>query len=196
VQARTLHDSIRRRQPMIRAMKISVCAAVALSALAAGCNVPDAIQRSQRLQLDAMVQYRTEMAAYHEKVKTRLVADKRRELDVALAASLAQAADAAGKVPVAVVTEKVSKRQSLEQEFLANVARLDGEFAQRQAAIDRAIDLAKGSLALINNYSQLGAAVKNLFVREVESTNLVNQYESEGSTDNAGTTGEPQASGS
>ena len=182
---------------MIRLSHVVLLAATGLLALAAaGCGAPDAIQRSQRLQLDAMVQYRTEMAAYHEKVKARLVDDKRRELDAALAATLKEAADAAGKVPVTIVADKVSKRQALEQDFLANVARLDGEFQQRQAAIDRAIELARGSLALINNYSQLGAAVRNLFVREVESTTLVNQYESEGSTTNAASPVEPSASGS
>jgi hypothetical protein len=181
---------------MIHTSHVGLIAAAGLFALAAaGCGTPDALQRSQRLQLDAMVQYRTEMAAYHEKVKTRLVADKRRELDAALTASLTQAADAAGKVAVTVVADKVGKRQSLEQEFLANLARLDGEFQQRQAAIDRAIDLARGSLALINNYSQLGTAVRNLFVREVESTTLVNQYELEGSPNNAGSPVEPSASG-
>jgi len=188
---------------MIRTAQLCLLAAVAMSALAAaGCGTPDAIQRSQRLQLDAMVQYRGEMAAYHEKVKDRLVADKRRELDAALAVSLAQAADPTGKVTVAAAVEKMNKRQSLEQEFLANVARLDGEFAQRQAAIDRAIELARGTLALINDYSRLGSAVKNLFVREVEANDILNQYDSEGSRNNAPSTSDssstsgPQAGGS
>jgi len=183
---------------MTRANSMCLVALAALAAVAAatGCAAPDAIQRSQRLQLDAMVQYRAEMAAYHEKATARMVADKRHELDAAMAASLAQAADPAGKVSVVTAMAKVSRRQSLEQEFLANVTRLDGEFGQRQAAIDRAIELARGTLALINDYSRLGSAVKNLFVRDVEANDLLNQFESEGSKDNVGSTSEPQSAAS
>jgi hypothetical protein len=181
---------------MIRMISTWLLIGAFLAALAAsGCGTPDAIRRSQQLQLDTMVQYRAEMVAYHEKVRTRLAADKRQELDAALAAALAQAADGTGKVPVATVLEKASKRTALEAEFARNLARLDGEFAQRSVAIDRAIDLARGTLSLMTDYSRLGSAVRSLFVREVESQEIVSQYESERSTGNGGSAGEPEASG-
>ncbi|MBM4018430.1 MAG: hypothetical protein FJ288_08920, partial [Planctomycetes bacterium] len=126
-----------------------IAAGLAACALACGCAAPAAVQRSQRLQLDAMVQYQGEMAAYHEKVKTQLAADKRRELDAALAASLAQSAGADGRLDAAAAMEKVRKRLALEDEFRASLARLDGQFSQRQAAIGRAIELARGTLDLL-----------------------------------------------
>jgi len=171
--------------------------ALALAAVAAlaGCGTPEALQRSQQLQLEAMVQYRGEMAAYHEKVKAQLAADKRAELDAALGASLAQAADAEGRIPLAVTAEKVQKRLALEDEFRANLARLDGEFAQRQAAIGRAIELARDTLDLVADYSRLGALVRSLFVREIETKQKVETYETERSVGNAGSTNEPEASG-
>jgi len=146
---------------------------LAALALAAGCAGPAAVERSQRLQLAAMTQYRDEMAAYHAKVKAQLAADKRAELDTALAASLAQSADAEGRVALAAAVEKVQKRLAKEDEFRANLARLDGEFAQRQAAVGRAIDLAERTLALLEDYSRLGTLIRSLFVREVEAQQTV-----------------------
>ena len=176
---------------------VGLYAAVALlvSLIAvAGCGTPAALERSEQLQLAAMVQYRDEMAAYHEKIKVQLAADKREELDTALAASLAQAADAEGHVPVVAALEKVQKRLALEDQFRANLARLDGEFAQRQAAIGRAIDLAQSTLGLIGDYSRLGSLVRSLFVREIETKQLVTTYETEGSQNNVGSPSQPDAS--
>ena len=173
------------------ALALALLAAVAV----AGCGAPAAVQRSQELQLAAMVQYRDEMAAYHEKVKAQLADEKRRELDGALAASLAQAADAEGRVPLAAATEKVAKRLGLEDEFRRNLARLDGQFAQRQADIGRAIDLARGTLDLLTQYGRLASLVRSLFVRETEAQDVVNTYETERSVSNAGSPGEPEASG-
>jgi hypothetical protein len=182
---------------VIRIAKSVVLAALAAAlAATAGCGAPAAVERSQQLQLEAMVQYRDEMAAYHEKAKARLLADNRGELDTALAASLAQAADAEGRVPLAAAVEKVQKRLALEDEFRASLARLDGEFAQRQAAIGRAIELARDTLDLLADYSRLGTLVKSLFVREIEAQGAVTAYETERSQTNAGSPSEPQASGS
>jgi len=49
-----------------------------VAALASGCT-SGAVERSQRLQVVAMVQYRDEMAAYHEAMRARLLAAKLRE---------------------------------------------------------------------------------------------------------------------
>lgn len=178
----------------IQRITLVLLAAVVL-ALAAGCGAPAAVQKSQELQLAAMVQYRDEMAAYHEKVKTQLAAEKHGQLDAALAASLAQAADADGRVPVAAALEKTAKRLALEEEFRTKLARLDGEFDQRQAAIGRAIDLARDTAALIAEYGRLAALVRSLFVRETEADALVNTYQIERSTSHAGSTDEPEAGG-
>ena len=181
---------------MYRPARFSVTVVVlAAVAALAGCGTPEALQRSQRLQLEAMVQYRGEMAAYHEKVKVQLAADKRAELDAALAASLAQAADAEGRVPLAAAAEKVQKRLALEDEFRTNLAHLDAEFAQRQAAIGRAIELARDTIDLVADYSRLGALVRSLFVREIETQQKVETYETERSVSNAGSTSEPEAGG-
>jgi hypothetical protein len=176
--------------------KIYILVAALLAGVAAaGCGTPAAIERSQQLQLAAMVQYRDEMAAYHEKVKAQLAADKRHELDLALAASLTQSADAEGRVTAAVAAEKVAKRLALEDEFRANLARLDSQFAERQAAIGRAIDLAHGTLDLLANYGRLGTLVRSLFVREAETQEIVKTYETERSTSNAGSPSEPETGG-
>jgi hypothetical protein len=161
----------------------------------AGCTVPAAVERSQRLQLEAVVQYRDEMAAYHEKVKARLAEDKRAELDAALAASLAQAADAEGRVGTAAALEKVRKRLELEDQFRASLAHLDGEFQQRQAAVDRAIDLARGTLDLLADYSRLGTLIRSLFTREVEAREILQNYETERSPSHAGSPSEPETDG-
>ena len=158
-----------------------------------GCSAPAALERSQHLQLAAMTQYRDEMAAYHAKVKAQLEADKRRELDTALAASLAQAADAQGKVDTAAAIEKVRKRLDLEEKFRANLTRLDGEFLQRQTAIGRAIDLARDTLTLVSNYNRLGVLIRSLFVREIDAAEKIQNYETERSAPNAGSPDEPEA---
>jgi multidrug efflux pump subunit AcrA (membrane-fusion protein) len=161
----------------------------------AGCTAPVAVERSQRLQLEAMVQYRDEMAAYHDKVKTQLAADKRTELDSALAASLAQSADGGGRVDVATALEKVRKRLDLEEQFRASLARLDGEFLERQAAIGRAIELARGTLDLLADYSRMGTLIRSLFTREVEAREVITNYETERSPSHAGSPSEPEAGG-
>jgi hypothetical protein len=166
---------------------------LAASAIPAGCTGPAALERSQSLQLGAMTQYRDEMASYHEKVKAQLEADKRRELDAALAASLAQAADGEGHVDVAAAVEKVRKRLDLEQEFRTNLVRLDSEFRQRQVAIGRAIDLARDTLGLVADYNRLGVLIRSLFVREIDAAEKVQNYETERSPTNAGSTSEPEA---
>lgn len=165
-----------------------------VAVLAGGC-VPTAVERSQRLQLAGMVQYRDEMAAYHEKVRTRTVADKQRELDAALEASLRQSADGDGRVPVATVVEKLQKRQTLERTLQDNLARLDEQFAQRQAAIGRAIELGRETLGLIEDYGRLGALVRSLFVREIEATQLVKDYADEREANHAGSGSESEAGG-
>jgi hypothetical protein len=163
-------------------------------AAAQGCSAPPALERSQQLQLDAIVQYRDQMALYHQKVRGQLLVQKTAELDQAHAASLAQAADAEGKVPVTVALEKHRKRAELEATFQANLARLDREFNERQVAIDRAIQLGQGSLDLLTNYNRLGSVVRSLFVKDIEAKELVDTYTStEGSTANAGSPSEPEA---
>jgi hypothetical protein len=166
---------------------------LATSAILAGCSGPAALERSQSLQLSAMTQYRDEMASYHEKVKAQLEADKRRELDAALAASLAQAADGEGRVDVAAAVEKVRKRLDLEQEFRTNLVRLDNEFRQRQVAVGRAIDLARDTLGLVSDYNRLGVLIRSLFVREIDAAEKVQNYEIERSPANAGSPSEPEA---
>ncbi len=168
-------------------------AALAVSCLltAAGCGVPDAIERSQSLQLAAMQQYRDEMAAYHAKVRSHLSAEKRAQLDAALAASLRQAADDGGRVVVETALEKTAKRLALEEAWQAELARLDGEFAQRQAAIGRAIDLAEETLDLATSYGRMAALLRNLFVRDAEARRAVTDYETERSPSDAGSRSQP-----
>lgn len=167
------------------AVVLAVLAATLLP-LATGCGVPDAIQRSQQLQLAAMEQYRDEMQVYHEKATAQLAAEKHAQLDAALAASLGQAADADGRVTVADALEKTAKRLALEEAFRAEVARLDGQFGQRQEAIGRAIDLARDTLGLAASYGRLWAIVTNLFVRDAEAQEILADYETERSTTDAG----------
>lgn len=170
-------------------------AAMLLVLAAAGCGTPPALERSQRLQLAAMVQYRDEMAAYHEKVTAQLAEEKRVQLDTALAASLAQSADAEGQVAVATAIEKFAKRVALEDAYHAALARLDGEFAQRQAAIRRAIELAEDTLDLVTEYGRLASLLRSLFVREAEARRALEDYETERSSNNAGSGSEPETHG-
>ena len=169
---------------------------IALAAVAAstGCSLPPALERSQQLQLNAMTQYRDEMAAYHEKVKAQFLSEKLAELDAALVASLAQAADAQGHVPASVALEKQQKRADLEKTFRANLDKLDSEFRMRQDSIGRAIQLGQGTLNILTDYNRFGSVVRSLFVRDVDTQQLVTAYETEGSTSNAGSTSQSQAS--
>jgi len=160
--------------------------AAALLVLAAGCAVPDTLQRSQALQLAAMEQYRDEMRAYHDKVTDHLATEKRAVLDTALAASLAQAANADGCVAVDTALEKTAKRLALEDAFRAELARLDDEFRERQGAIGRAIDLARDTLDLAASYGRLATLVRNLVVRDVEAHQALGAYETERSPTDAG----------
>ena len=166
---------------------------LAASAILAGCSAPAALERSQRLQLAAMTQYRDEMASYHEKVKAQLEADKRRELNAALAASMTQAADANGRVDAKAALDKVRKRLDLEEEFRTNLIRLDSEFRQRQAAIERAIELARDTVDLVADYNRLGVLIRSLFVREIDAAEKVQNYETERSPTDAGSPSEPEA---
>lgn len=167
---------------------------LAAMALTGGC-APAAIERSQRLQVAAMVQYRDEMAAYHEKTRSRFLTDKQRELDAALEASLHQSADGDSRVTVAVAMEKLQKRERLEQTFRENLRGLDDQFAQRRAAISRAIELGRATLGLLEDYSRLGALVRSLFVREIEADQLVGSYGDERTDSHAGSGSEPEAGG-
>ncbi|HUS45652.1 MAG TPA: hypothetical protein VM219_06430 [Phycisphaerae bacterium] len=163
--------------------------------LPAGCAAPRALEQSQRLQLAAVRQYRDEMAAYHEKVKVQLLSEKRARLDTALAQALAQAADDQGRVPLETAMAKVEKRAALEDEFRVNLGRLDAEFAERQAALDRAIELAEDTLDLVSAYSRLAALVQSLFVRENEAEQLLKTYSVERSPNHAGIGSESEPGG-
>ena len=135
------------------------------------------------------------MAAYHGKVKAQLLAEKRARLDTALAQALAQAANEEGCVALETVMAKTEKRAALEDEFRANLARLDAEFADRQAALDRAIELAEDTLDLVSAYSRLAALVRSLFVRENEAEQLLKTYSVERSPNHAGIGSEPEPGG-
>jgi hypothetical protein len=180
---------------MNRPLKLAATSAALFVLLAlAGCAAPAALEHSQRLQLAAIVQYRDEMAAYHAKVKAQLAEEKQSQLDTALAASLAQAADAEGRVPVGTALEKFAKRQTLDEQFRANVARLDAEFAQRQEAIGRAVELAQDTLDLLADYGRLSSLIRSLFGREVEADEIVKTYETQRSVTDAGSPSQPEAS--
>ena len=170
-----------------------LAAAAALSA-AAGC-APEVLQRSQQMQLEVMRQYRDEMAAYHAKAGAQLLAEKRARLDEALEASLSQVADAEGRVALAAVMERVQKRAALEDEVRANLARLDGEFGQRQVAFNRAIELGEETLDLVAEYGRLAALVRGLFVREPEAERALTEYAALRSESDGGSRSEIETSG-
>ncbi len=154
------------------------CVAVALVAalcLAAGGCVPRACVESQRRQLAAWVQYRDEMAAYHGKVRDHLVAEKEAELDTALAATLTQGADDEGRVALADVAASLEARRAKGRAFAESVGRLDAQFGERQALAGRAIALARATLDVMETYARLPAALRNLFVREVEADALLDR---------------------
>jgi hypothetical protein len=133
------------------------------------------------------------MAAYHEKLKAQLLADKIADLDEALVASLAQLANAQGQVPASVALEKQKKRADLEKTFRANLDRLDAQFRLRQDSIERAIALGQGTLRVLADYNRFGSVVRSLFVRDVDTQQLITDYQTERSASNAGSTSQPQA---
>ena len=167
---------------------------VAAAAAAAGCASP-ALVAGQRRTLQAMVQYRGEMAAYHGRMQAHLLAEKEAQLDAALAESLSRAADAEGNVPLGAALEKVRKRQDLEGTFRANLALLHEQFQARQAAFGRAIDLAAETLDLAEAYGRLPALVRSLAVREIEAEQLTKEYDYTRSDDHAGSRDEPETGG-
>jgi hypothetical protein len=169
-------------------------AAAAAIGAAAGC-APEVLQRSQQLQLAAMRQYRDEMAAYHAKASAQLLAEKRSRLDEAIEASLSQAADSEGRVALAAVMERVRKRAALEDEVRANLARLDGQFLQRQAAFGRAIELGEEALDLVAEYGRLAALVRGLFVREPEAERVISKYAALRSESDGGSRSEVETGG-
>ncbi len=167
-----------------RSVAVAACAAAAL-ALAAGC-VSKAALSSQRLQLAAMEQYRDEMDAYHAKVRAHLLEEKRAQLDAAMEQSLAQAAGPEGRVPLEAALEKARRRRDLEDAFRASLGDLDGQFAERQAAFERAVELADETLGLMESYGRLWSAARELAVREPEIEAALDAYESERSHTDAG----------
>jgi len=171
---------------MSRLLRIGAVVALFSALLSVSGCAPQALEQCQRLQLAAMRQYRDEMAAYHAKASAQLLAEKRARLDVAVEASLSQAADGEGRVPLATVMEKVRKRATLEDEVRANLAHLDAEFGQRQAAFGRAIELGEETLDLVAEYGRLAALVRGLFVREPEAEQAMGEYAAQRSESDGG----------
>jgi len=161
---------------MSRLLRIGAVVALSSALLSVSGCAPQALEQCQRLQLAAMRQYRDEMAAYHAKASAQLLAEKRSRLDEAIEASLSQAADGEGRVALVAVMERVRKRAALEDEVRANLAHLDTEFGQRQAAFGRAIELGEETLDLVAEYGRLAALVKGLFVREPEAEQAIAEY--------------------
>ena len=180
---------------MSRVLRIGAVVALFSALLSVSGCAPQVLERCQRLQLAAMRQYRDEMAAYHAKASVQLLAEKRARLDVAVEVSLSQAADAEGRVPLATVMEKVRKRATLEDEVRANLAHLNAEFGQRQAAFSRAIELGEEALDLVAEYGRLAALVRSLFVREPEAERVLEEYAALRSESNGGSRSETETSG-
>jgi len=180
---------------MSRVLRIGALVALFSALLLVSGCVPQALERCQRLQLAAMRQYRDEMAAYHVKASAQLLAEKRSRLDAAVEASLSQAADGEGRVPLATVMEKVRKRAALEDEVRASLAHLDGQFRQRQAAFGRAIELGEEALDLVAEYGRLAALVRGLFVREPEAEQMLGEYAAQRSESDAGSRSEVETGG-
>jgi hypothetical protein len=180
---------------MSRVLRIGVVAGLFSALLSVSGCAPQALEQCQRLQLAAMRQYRDEMAAYHAKASAKLLAEKRSRLDVAIEASLSQAADGEGRVPLTTVMEKVRKRAGLEDEVRANVARLDAEFGRRQAAFGRAITLGEETLDLVAEYGRLAALVRGLFVREPEAEQAMDEYAAQRSESDGGSGSEAGTGG-
>ena len=180
---------------MSRLLRIGAVVALFSALLSVSGCAPQALEQCQRLQLAAMRQYRDEMAAYHAKASAQLLAEKRARLDVAVEASLSQAADGEGRVPLATVMEKVRKRATLEDEVRANLAHLDAEFGQRQAAFGRAIELGEETLDLVAEYGRLAALVRGLFVREPEAEQAMGEYAAQRSESDGGSGSEIETGG-
>jgi hypothetical protein len=164
------------------------------AAACTGCSLPPALERSQQLQLDAMMQYRDEMASSHEKVRAQMLSEKLADLDAALAASMAQATNAQGQVPATVALARHEKRADLEKTYRANLDRLDAQFRMRQDNIDRAIQLGQATLRVLSDYNRFGSVVRSLFVRDVDTQQLLSEYLNERSSSHGGSTDEPQTS--
>ncbi|HUU92257.1 MAG TPA: hypothetical protein VM238_13745, partial [Phycisphaerae bacterium] len=79
--------------------------------------------------------------------------------------------------------------------YRAALARLDGEFAERQAAIGRAIELAGDTLDLVTEYGRLASLLRNLFVREAEARRTIDLYKTERSSRDAGSPSQPETGG-
>jgi len=180
---------------MSRVLRIGAAVALFAALLSVSGCAPQALEQCQRLQLAAMRQYRDEMAAYHAKASAQLLAEKRARLDAALEASLSQAADSEGQVELAAVMERVRERAALEDEVRANLARLDGQFLQRQAAFGRAIELGEEALNLVAEYGRLAALVRGLFVREPEAEQAIGEYAAQRSESDAGSRSEVETGG-
>jgi hypothetical protein len=91
--------------------------------------------------------------------------------------------------------EKVRKRAALEDEVRANLAHLDVEFGQRQAAFGRAIELGEEALDLVAEYGRLAALVRGLFVREPEAEQALGEYAAQRSESDAGSRSEVETGG-
>lgn len=180
---------------MSRVLRIGTVVALVSAFLSVSGCAPQALEQCQRLQLTAMRQYRDEMAAYHAKASAQLLAEKRARLDVAVEASLSQAADGEGRVALVAVMERVRKRAALEDEVRANLAHLDTEFGQRQAAFGRAIELGEETLDLVAEYGRLAALVRGLFVREPEAEQTLGEYAAQRSESDAGSRSEVETGG-
>lgn len=180
---------------MSRVLRIGAVVALFSALLSVSGCAPQALEQCQRLQLAAMRQYRDEMAAYHAKASVQLLAEKQSRLDAALEVSLARAADSEGRVALAAVMERVRKRAALEDEVRANLAHLDAEFGQRQAAFGRAIELGEEALDLVAEYGRLAALVRGLFVREPEAEQALGEYAAQRSESDAGSRNEVETGG-
>jgi len=98
-------------------------------------------------------------------------------------------------VAVATAVEKLQNREQLEEAFRENLRGLDGQFAQRQAAINRAITLGQSTLGLLEDYSRLGTLMRSLFTREIEAKEIVGTYDNERTETDAGSGSESETGG-
>jgi len=146
---------------------IVVVLAVLLTGCFAGCAA-EVHQRSQDLQLAAVIQYSVEMKQYHGIVTDFIRTQKETELDAALQASLAMNADATGNVPIAKAMERVQAWKQKRADFAANMARFDSQFQERQNMAARIIRLGEKTSEVLNSYTWLETWLRGLVVREPE----------------------------